>query len=115
MTNQTVVVEQVDRDAAAELYLSETGLPHSPHDRRIASEFRSGELDDWDSVQAFARHRLAERERCAKVARDEANRLREMLPTAREMRNQISMEYSTGGRVDTAIDIERAIRTGDPA
>lgn len=52
-------IAQCDRDAAAELYLAEQGTPLSPHDRRIVAEFRAGELDDWDSVQAFARHRLA--------------------------------------------------------
>lgn len=49
-------------------------------------------------------------EEAARVAEDEANRLRADLPTGRQMPNQISMEYSLGGRVDTAIDIAKAIR-----
>lgn len=56
---EPVAVEQIDRDAAASLWLEHNGQPNSPHELAAAGKMRSGTWDDDDWVQAFARHRLA--------------------------------------------------------
>lgn len=58
-----VEVTQADRKAAAQL-VSKMG------DTIRALNILSGNLDDAPEVQAFAVHRIAERERCARVAED---------------------------------------------
>lgn len=49
-------VEQIDREAAASVYTSE-GFAYD------AALVPSGDCDHWPIVEAFARHRIAERER----------------------------------------------------
>ena len=53
-----VAVTQADREAAAALFGT------SPWS---IDQFISGKRDKTDKVQAFARHRIAERERCAQM------------------------------------------------
>ena len=53
-------VTQADREAAARL-VSKMG------DTIRALNITCGNLDDAPEVQAFARHRIAERERCARI------------------------------------------------
>lgn len=54
--------------------------PHRPScykdDINTNVNWRDGIYDRLDVIQAFARHRLAERERCAKVAEDTINAMR---------------------------------------
>jgi len=57
-TERLLPVEQSDRELAYGMIFS----------AQTASEVLNGNRDDHAFVQAFARHRLAERERCAKVA-----------------------------------------------
>lgn len=55
MTDKPAPAEQVDRDAAADLYLKQ----HEPaweHDYAKAAAIRAGNFNDY-YVQAFARHR----------------------------------------------------------
>jgi hypothetical protein len=52
-----MAVTQDDRNAAASLYLKTEGEPSSLHDKATAAEIETGVHDDWDCVQAFARHR----------------------------------------------------------
>lgn len=104
MTNQTVVVEQVDRDAAAALTVAvgHVGSAFTAH-------ITEGLEDDTSLVQAFARHRLAERERCAKVADASAAKC---VPLMNGLGVSASMER---GRHTEATEIATAIRAGDPA
>lgn len=60
-------VEQCDREAAADWLAADDDAPDMLH---FASVIRAGGDDGHSLVQAFARHRLAERERCAKVAEE---------------------------------------------
>ncbi|MDF2382439.1 hypothetical protein JMG10_13235 [Nostoc ellipsosporum NOK] len=64
LTQQHVAVEQRDRDAAAALMaiMGRTFLPG------IISDVLAGRADDHPYIKAFARNRLAERNRCARVA-----------------------------------------------
>ena len=61
----SLVVTQADRDAAADLYIGQLG-----DDDGFAEKIRTGTnlpgCNAWE--EAFARHRIAERERCARVA-----------------------------------------------
>jgi hypothetical protein len=50
-------ITQADRDGYAALYLQDQGEPHSCHDLSTAAEIQIGKHDDWNGVQAFARHR----------------------------------------------------------
>jgi len=61
-----IIVEKVDREAAVALTRF-LGEPES-----FISDMLDGLLDGTDTVQAFARHRLAERKRCAEVLREAA-------------------------------------------
>jgi hypothetical protein len=69
MSDQSIVeVTQADRDAAAALMVALfTGLPDLENDLRWSGPVKNGEDDTYPFVQAFARHRIAEREACAKV------------------------------------------------
>jgi hypothetical protein len=62
-----IEVTQADREAAAAYYYSAGGSPN------IARDIREGRKDSWFRVQAFARHRLAEREAVVKWLRKTAN------------------------------------------
>jgi hypothetical protein len=94
-------VVQCDRDAAATV-------------ERVSSirlDIRKGLRDDHIAVQAFARHRLAERERCETVADREAATWRASVVGG-------SVGYAMNAeRAATSIDgIAVAIRTGrEPA
>ena len=57
MTDDKLKPTQADREAAADLWLTNEGEPYSLHDKATAAEIQMGNRDDWDCVQAFARHR----------------------------------------------------------
>ena len=61
----SVTVEQCDRDAAYEAYFE--CYEYTPNDLWLEA-LRSGKHDDDPQVQTLARHRIAERERCAGIA-----------------------------------------------
>lgn len=61
-------VEKIDREAAAHQYLALVGPPFDPADVAMAAQHQQGHFDTHESVQAFAAHRLAERERCGLIA-----------------------------------------------
>lgn len=67
MADLLLTATQEDRNAAADLieYLA-GGLTAS------SRKMRNGDADDYGEVQAFARHRMAETEACAKIAEAEA-------------------------------------------
>lgn len=65
------VVTQADREDAAAGILARLIQIHGgeqPWMDASTQSMRLGEQDDHPEVQAFARHRLAEQERCARVA-----------------------------------------------
>jgi hypothetical protein len=62
-------IEQVDREAAAELYLALDGDELTPSIVAEADRHRRGDYDLSPAVQAFARHRIQALEEAAKVAR----------------------------------------------
>lgn len=55
--DEALVIEQRDRDAAADLYLAQEAEPHIPSDIAVSDAIRAGYNDHWLIVQAFARHR----------------------------------------------------------
>lgn len=72
-----MTITQSDREAAADFYRSAWHLFRpGDYDRAMkdAAQIVDGYCDYWRMVQAFARHaeqaRLAERERCARLAED---------------------------------------------
>jgi len=60
-----VEVTQADREAAADLYLALDGDLPTHEITEEADRHRRGDRDHTAPVQAFARHRIAERERNA--------------------------------------------------
>ena len=66
------MVEQVDRNAAAQCYLDLEGPPYSPRDLAEAEAHRCGHYDDSAPVLAFARHRLLGIEQGRAEMREEA-------------------------------------------
>lgn len=88
---EEVKVEQCDRDAAADCG-GTLGWAQWAIDMT-----RSGKNDHWPSVQAFARHRLTERERCAVIAEKQFD-AREWHPELRRAGANIAGEIRTNIR-----------------
>ena len=68
-----VEITQADREAALALRLHTSSL--SASDYRAVEHtraFLAGECDDWGSVQAFSRHRIAAEQRAQRPADGEA-------------------------------------------
>lgn len=63
-------IEQVDREAAAELYLALDGDELTPSIVAEADRHRRGDYDLSPAIQAFARHRIQALEEAAKIMRD---------------------------------------------
>lgn len=63
-----VEVTQADRDAGAQTYADIDGT--FPIDTVFRDELLSGLHDDDPLIQAFAAHRIAERERCIRIMQD---------------------------------------------
>jgi hypothetical protein len=66
-----IVPEQVDREAAIDLAVETDDF----YDSIWVNDVRVGRLDEWPTVQAFARHRLLGRDeglrRAAEIARED--------------------------------------------
>lgn len=65
-----VEVTQADREAAADVLDEVCSLIDHNGIGQVADLIRDGEYDEHPCVQRIAAHRLAERERCARVAED---------------------------------------------
>ena len=63
----SVNVEQCDREAAADILDEIASLTQDDGIGQVADLIRDGEYDEHDTVLRVARHRIAERERCAKI------------------------------------------------
>lgn len=70
MSGDKLPIVQVDRDAASDWFALTNSLGIDHTGKRFEEALRDGSYDDDNHplVQAFASHRLAERERCAKLA-----------------------------------------------
>jgi len=95
-----IIVEKVDREAAAAMY------PGS------AVSILAGRWDADESVQCFARHRLAERERVAAWLREDAGKMRADLSRLHVKKmltptQTMEWEASIGEKVATSNAIER--------
>jgi len=62
MAEDNVVVEQIDRDAAADILDEISNLTQHNGIGQVADLIRDGEYDDHDTVARVARHRIQARE-----------------------------------------------------